>query len=173
MMQANGRLAWWVSARWAAGSPLRGFRVIGFDKKPAEELVKRAGLSQIERLRDFARTLEPPRMVLLYLPAGPLVDDTLGQLSDVLEHGDVVADGGNSYWGDSIRRHQRLRAKGIRFADLGTSGGPGGALNGACFMVGGDADAVGMLEPVLRDLAVPGGYVHASRDRGHTRRPSR
>ena len=78
----------------------RGFRVIGFDKKPAENSLKRAGLSQIESLADFARTLEPPRIVFLYLPAGPLVDDTLDQLSDVLAHGDVIADGGNSYWGD-------------------------------------------------------------------------
>jgi 6-phosphogluconate dehydrogenase len=139
----------------------RGFRIVGFDKKPAQDALQRAGLTQAESLEDLASALAPPRIVLLYLPAGPLVDDTLRRLSQVLQQGDVIADGGNSYWGDSIRRHQRLQATGIRFVDLGTSGGPSGALSGACFMVGGDGDAVGMLEPVLRELAVSGGYVHA------------
>jgi 6-phosphogluconate dehydrogenase len=98
---------------------------------------------------------------MLYLPAGPLVDETLNALTRILGRGDVVADGGNSYWGDSIRRHARLKDTGIEFVDLGTSGGPSGALNGACFMVGGEREAVATLEPMLKQLAVPGGYVHA------------
>ena len=72
-----------------------------------------------------------------------------------------IADGGNSYWGDSIRRHARLKPKGIHFIDAGTSGGPGGALQGACFMLGGEDAAVAAVEPMLRTLAVDGGFVHA------------
>src|SRR5690606_27945876 len=79
----------------------------------------------------------------------------------VLEPEDVVVDGGNSYWGDSRRRAQRLAERGLRFVDVGTSGGVSGARHGACFMVGGDDAAVARVEPLLRALAVPGGFVHA------------
>jgi 6-phosphogluconate dehydrogenase len=89
------------------------------------------------------------------------VDRVLDDLTACLEEGDVVVDGGNSYWGDSIRRHQRLNEKGLSFIDLGTSGGIEGAEGGACFMAGGDPDAVRRIEPILKALAVEGGYVHA------------
>ena len=85
----------------------------------------------------------------------------LDELAKALEPGDVIADGGNSYWGDSMRRHARLRELGIQFVDVGTSGGLAGARHGACFMTGGDRPAVALLEPILRKLAVEGGYVHA------------
>jgi 6-phosphogluconate dehydrogenase len=97
------------------------------------------------------------------VPAGRPVDAVLTQLSDVLTSGDIIADGGNSYWGDSIRRHARLKEKGIHFVDAGTSGGPEGALDGACFMVGGETEPVAAIEPLLRQLAVEGGYVHAGK----------
>ena len=89
------------------------------------------------------------------------MDRALDEIASTLDKGDVLVDGGNSYWGDSIRRHQRLKERGIRFIDLGTSGGIDGARNGACFMAGGEKDAVALVEPLLLDLAVPGGYVHA------------
>lgn len=82
-------------------------------------------------------------------------------LETVLEPGDIVLDGGNSYWGDSIRRARRTAGRGIHWLDLGTSGGVDGARHGACFMVGGPDEAVAQVEPILRKLAVPGGYVHA------------
>src|SRR5690606_14589886 len=75
----------------------------------------------------------------------------------------VVVDGGNSYWGDSRRRAQRLAERGLRFVDVGTSGGISGARHGACFMAGGEDAAVARVEPLLRALAVPGGFVHAGR----------
>src|SRR5262249_31863563 len=105
--------------------------------------------------------LPRPRLVMLFVPAGPLVDSLLAQLGNQLEPGDIVADGGNSYWGDSIRRHARVRQRGLHFIDVGTSGGPNGALKGACFMVGGENEAVAAVEPILRQLAIAGGYVHA------------
>lgn len=100
-------------------------------------------------------------MVALYVPAGPVVDSLLDDLGGLLEPGDVIADGGNSYWGDSIRRHDRLRERGIQYVDLGTSGGVDGARHGACFMAGGEPEAIERMESMLRDLAVDGGYVHA------------
>jgi len=137
------------------------FSVAGFTQsEPAPDLVL-AGLVTAKSLAELAAALQHPRIIFLYIPAGQAVDKTLDELSAILDAGDIVADGGNSYWGDSIRRHARLRRRGIQFVDLGTSGGPDGALEGACFMAGGDRDAVTKLEPILKTLSVEGGYVHA------------
>jgi 6-phosphogluconate dehydrogenase len=135
--------------------------VAGLDKAGAPIELVQAGLIEARNLERLAEALDPPRITMLYVPAGRLVDDLLDALAEVLEPGDIAADAGNSYWGDSIRRHARLASRGIHFVDVGTSGGPDGALNGACFMVGGDQDPVSRIEPVLRALAADGGYVHA------------
>jgi len=139
----------------------KGIRVAGFDTAGAPDGLKSAGLVEAGSLAGFRGKLAAPRVVLLYVPAGPIVDGILDELAGALEPGDVVADGGNSYWGDSIRRHERMKAKGIRLVDLGTSGGVEGARHGACFMAGGEKDAIARLEPILRELATPGGFVHA------------
>jgi 6-phosphogluconate dehydrogenase len=138
----------------------KGYRVVGLDKRPPDDL-KDERFIEASDVRVFSALLPPTKIVFLYVPAGPVVDSVLDQLCGVLSAGDIVVDGGNSYWGDSIRRHARLRDTGIQFVDAGTSGGPGGALGGACFMVGGEKAPVAVLEPILRDLAVEGGYVHA------------
>ena len=135
--------------------------VAGFDKAGTPIDLAQAGLIEARSLERLAEALDPPRIIMLYVPAGRLVDDLLDALAEMLEPCDVAADAGNSYWGDSIRRHARLASRGIHFVDVGTSGGPDGALNGACFMVGGDQDPVSRIEPVLRALAADGGYVHA------------
>src|SRR5262249_8777626 len=74
---------------------------------------------------------------------------------------DIIVDGGNSYWGDSIRRHARLKERGFEFIDLGTSGGISGARTGACFMAGGETNIIAIVEPILRSLAGSCGFVHA------------
>jgi 6-phosphogluconate dehydrogenase len=137
-----------------------GYSVFGFSTGGAREELTRAGLVALGAASEFAR-MRRPRRVLLYIPAGRAVDAVLDELSRVLEAGDAIADGGNSYWGDSIRRHARLKARGLDLMDVGTSGGVAGARQGACFMVGGEKDAVAKFEPLLRPLAVEGGYVHA------------
>jgi 6-phosphogluconate dehydrogenase len=139
----------------------RGMRVVGLSRDGARDALKKAGLVEIADVTSFREQLKPPRLVLLYTPTGRVVDDILDRLIQSLEPGDIVADGGNSYWGDSIRRHRRLQTKGIQFVDVGTSGGVDGARNGACFMVGGERQAVARLEPLLRALATAQGYVHA------------
>ena len=136
-------------------------RVVGTSRSGAPRELVAAGLTEIAGVSGFRAQLRPPRAVLLYIPAGPAVDAMLDELAKALEPGDVIADGGNSYWGDSMRRHARLRELGIQFVDVGTSGGLAGARHGACFMAGGDRPAVALLEPILRKLAVEGGYVHA------------
>jgi 6-phosphogluconate dehydrogenase len=100
-------------------------------------------------------------MVFIYIPAGPAIDAVIDDFTEVLENEDILIDGGNSYWGDSIRRYNRLKKKGIHYIDLGTSGGTEGARNGACFMAGGEETAIQYVEPILKSLSVDGGYVHA------------
>ena len=139
----------------------KGMKVTGFTLGGARPELLEAGLTEVREPVGFRDALASPRAVFLYIPAGPAIDDTLDSLAGTLEQGDIVVDGGNSYWGDSIRRHARLRGRGIQLVDLGTSGGVEGARRGACFMAGGEPGPVGRVAPILRDLAVPGGYVHA------------
>lgn len=139
----------------------KGMRVVGFDPAGLPAELRQAGVIEARRLEDFKQELSAPRAVFLYIPAGPAVDALLGDLAGPLEPGDVIVDGGNSYWGDSIRRHERLKSGSIELVDLGTSGGVDGARDGACFMAGGERKAVERIEPMLRELAVDGGYVHA------------
>jgi len=138
-----------------------GYGIAGMDTHPVSGDLAGKGLKVATDAEQLVALLPPPRFIILYVPAGPPVDAVLAEFSDLLSPGDIVADGGNSYWGDSIRRHARLKAKGIYFVDAGTSGGPGGALDGACFMVGGEDEPLAMIEPILRKLAVEGGYVRA------------
>ncbi|WP_017717522.1 phosphogluconate dehydrogenase (NAD(+)-dependent, decarboxylating) [Kamptonema formosum] len=137
-------------------------RVAGYTRGGAPQELVGAGLVEVESPADFQEKLSPPRAIFIYIPAGAAVDSVIDDLASNLEAGDIIVDGGNSYWGDSIRRHRRLRIeKSIYFVDLGTSGGVEGARHGACFMAGGDSEAIARIEPILLDLAVPGGYVHA------------
>ena len=138
-----------------------GMRVVGFDKAgPSPELLE-AGLVNVDGLGKLTQALRAPRAVFLYIPAGPVVDSLLDELASHLDKDDIAIDGGNSYWGDSIRRNRRLRQRGIHLVDLGTSGGVEGAEQGACFMAGGEKEAIQRIEPILQKLAQPGGYVHA------------
>ena len=139
----------------------KGMRVVGVTREGASSDLKQAGLAEIRSLAEFTTQLAAPRPVFIYIPAGPAVDTLLDDLAASLQQGDIVIDGGNSYWGDSIRRHQRLKARGIQLVDLGTSGGVEGARHGACFMAGGEQDAIARIEPILKALAVEDGYVHA------------
>ncbi len=139
----------------------KGMRVAGYDVGGATPELIGEGLIEVKELKDFVKSLPTPRAILLYVPSGPIVDQVIDELTPVLVHGDIICDGGNSYWGDSIRRARRLKERGIYFCDVGTSGGVDGARNGACFMVGGERVAVERIEPILLDLCADGGYVHA------------
>lgn len=139
----------------------RGMRVAGFTLGSASKALVDAGLVEAATLEALVAALARPRAILLYIPAGPSVDEVADRLAGALDPGDVIVDGGNSYWGDSVRRAARLRNREVYFVDAGTSGGVDGARRGACFMVGGELAAIERVEPILRPLAVPGGYVHA------------
>jgi 6-phosphogluconate dehydrogenase len=109
-------------------------------------------------LEEFVSKLIAPRVVWLMLPAA-LVDEELHRLAPLLQPGDVVIDGGNSYYRDDIRRSAQLRANGIHYLDVGTSGGVYGLERGYCLMVGGEHDIVARLEPVFAALATGAGTV--------------
>ncbi|MGB8246537.1 MAG: decarboxylating 6-phosphogluconate dehydrogenase [Chlorobium sp.] len=114
-------------------------------------------------LEQLVRTVQHPRVVWLMVPAGNPVDEVLDSLMPYLDRGDIVVDGGNSHYADSVQRAVRLLEQGIRFLDAGTSGGLEGARHGACIMVGGDRDAYIAIEPLLEALCVPGGYGYMGR----------
>jgi 6-phosphogluconate dehydrogenase len=148
-----------IGANLARLGVRRRIRIAGYTLGKAPRIGR--GFTPVSDLAALAARLGRPRRVILYVPAGDAVDALIDSLAKILEPGDLIADGGNSYWGDSIRRHRRLRAYGIGFVDVGTSGGVPGASAGACFMVGGEQSAVEKIAPLLKRLAVKGGYVHA------------
>jgi 6-phosphogluconate dehydrogenase len=94
------------------------------------------------------------------LPAGPAVDDHVDELGNLLSKGDIIIDGGNTYYKDDLRREKRLAEKGIKFLDVGVSGGIWGLKEGYCLMVGGEQDSYHLLESVFRVLAPVDGYLH-------------
>jgi len=109
-------------------------------------------------VEELAGMLASPRLIWLMVPAGVPVDTTIERLVPLLEQGDIVVDGGNSHYVDSVKRAENLGGHGIHFLDAGTSGGLEGALNGACVMVGGDRGAYEFIAPLLKDLCVENGY---------------
>jgi len=106
-------------------------------------------------LEDVVARLKKPRAVWVMLPAGEVTEHMVTQLGALMESGDIIIDGGNSFFKDDIRRAQALRKKGIRYLDVGTSGGIWGLERGYCMMIGGDDDAVDQLDPIF-DVLAPG-----------------
>jgi 6-phosphogluconate dehydrogenase len=111
-------------------------------------------------LASLVEQLEPPRAVWLMLPAGAITEDALHQLADNLSPGDVVIDGGNARWNDSVARSEWLAEREVEFCDAGVSGGVWGLENGYGLMVGGADAVVERLRPLFESLAPPGGFVH-------------
>jgi 6-phosphogluconate dehydrogenase len=104
-------------------------------------------------LEDLVKQLTPPRAVWVMLPAGEVTEATVEQLATLLERGDIVIDGGNSFWQDDIRRGAALAPKGIHYVDVGTSGGVWGLERGYCMMIGGEKAVVDHLDPIFAALA--------------------
>lgn len=111
-------------------------------------------------LADMAAQLTAPRVVWIMVPSGNPTETTINAVADVLSPGDLIIDGGNSNYKDSMRRGVTLLAKGINFLDCGTSGGVWGLANGYCLMVGGVKSAFEQAEPIFKALAPPDGYAH-------------
>lgn len=130
------------------------------DSTRAEELSHEGAIPAFS-VEDAMEKLPTPRVVWLMVPAGEIVDQLVDQLSTLLAVGDIVIDGGNSHYKQSLDRYARLKEKGIHFMDAGTSGGMEGARHGACMMIGGDREAFSHIEPMIRDINVEKGYLYA------------
>jgi len=140
----------------------KGIHVVGYAKEVIHvDALGRHGVQVVASLPDLAKSLQAPRVIFLSVPAGRTVDDLLDQLVPSLQVGDVIVDGGNSHFRDSIARQRRLEKIGIGFVDCGTSGGLEGARTGACFMVGGVEESVARVAPILMKLAVEEGFFYA------------
>lgn len=138
-----------------------GHSVVGYDiNESLVEAVKTEGAQGVTSLEDLYNALPEKRVLWLMIPAGGLIDKVIEQLLTYLQPGDVLIDGGNSHYKDSLRRHAYLKEKGVGFLDCGTSGGISGALNGACTMVGGDPDVIEPLHEVFRQVSVEDGYLY-------------
>src|ERR1700683_1471202 len=130
-----------------------GHSSVVFDRSPkaVEELVQQKAVGATS-LQEFVKKLEKPRAIWLMVPAA-VVDDTIAGLLPHLEAGDILIDGGNSYYVDDIRRAKELAAKSIHYVDVGTSGGVWGLERGYCMMIGGPDAAVKRLDPIFQALA--------------------
>lgn len=138
-----------------------GHEVYGFDRNP--ESVREAaqyGIKGTTSLSELASQLAAPRVVWLMVPAGAPVDEAIGELKAGLRPGDVIIDGGNSYYRDAIRREGELMPAGIRFMDVGVSGGIWGLKEGYCLMAGGDKEVFKTVEPAFKTLAQSEGYLY-------------
>lgn len=138
-----------------------GHEVVAYNRTPkkTDELVKEGAIGAYS-LSEVAEKVPAPRIVWIMLPAGPAVDDHLGQLKGILSQGDMVIDGGNTYYKDDIRRSEELAEKDIRFVDVGVSGGIWGLEIGYCLMIGGEKETCQYLEPIFRTLAPKDGYLY-------------
>ncbi len=128
-----------------------GHEVVGYSRSQGD----------VDSLGDLVASLSPTRVVWTMIPAGDPTEEAIAELGELLEPGDLVVDGGNSNYNDSIRRGAALATRKIDFVDAGVSGGVWGLENGYCLMVGGSAGSVDHLRPIFDALAPPGGFVHA------------
>ena len=140
----------------------QGFEVIGFNRSPEiRETLAQEGISTVGTLEELVEALPVPRTVWLMVPAKKPTEDILfakDGLVRLLSKGDTVIDGGNAFYKDTIANGKKLAKYGIRFMDVGFSGGPGGARNGGCLMIGGDDKLFKEYEPLFAALAAPDAY---------------
>ena len=130
-----------------------GHRCVAYDRSADVVVALEAeGATGAASLADFVAKLDKPRNVWIMVPAG-VVQSTLDQLADLLEPGDAIIDGGNSYYRDDIERARQCRAKGLHYVDCGTSGGVFGLDRGYCLMIGGETEAVRRLDPIWLTIA--------------------
>ena len=138
-----------------------GHSVVAYNRtaEKTKELVGEGhGVVGAYSLKEVVEKLKTPRIVWLMVPAGQVVDDHIAELEPLLSPGDIIIDGGNSYYKDSVRRGQEVTAKGFHFMDVGTSGGIWGLKVGYCQMIGGEKEIFAHCEPIFKTLAPPDGY---------------
>ncbi|AIY06665.1 6-phosphogluconate dehydrogenase-like protein [Planococcus sp. PAMC 21323] len=111
-------------------------------------------------LEEVVQQLEKPRVLMMLVPHGEITENVIATLKPLLDEGDIIIDGGNSNFKESVRLGESLKEKGIHFMDCGTSGGVSGAREGICTMIGGDPEAFKIIEPVIKSVSVENGYFY-------------
>jgi 6-phosphogluconate dehydrogenase len=133
----------------------KGHEVVGYDAF--------SSATDVASLEELVAALEPPRVVWVMVPAGEPTEDTVSSLGTLLQHRDIVIEGGNSNWEDSVRRAAAIHELGVGYIDAGTSGGVWGKDNGYCLMVGGSDDDIATAQPIFDALAPEGGFAHVGK----------
>ncbi|MBM4333138.1 MAG: decarboxylating 6-phosphogluconate dehydrogenase [Deltaproteobacteria bacterium] len=138
-----------------------GHKVVAYNRTPekVDEIVKQ-GAKGAYSLKELVNLLKPPRAVWLMLPAGNATDEYIDQLRPLLSRGDILAEGGNSFYKDDIRHAEELKPLGIHYLDVGVSGGIWGLKIGYCLMIGGDRKIYRKLEPLFKTLAPKNGHLY-------------
>ena len=138
-----------------------GHEVVAYNRSPekTDQLVEQGGVGAYS-LVEVVEKLPAPRIIWIMLPAGRAVDDHIDQFKGIISPGDIIIDGGNTYYKDDMRRFEQLKAQNIRFMDVGVSGGVWGLKIGYCLMIGGDKETYRELEPILKTLAPEEGYLY-------------
>ncbi|MBW2517148.1 MAG: NAD-binding protein, partial [Deltaproteobacteria bacterium] len=138
--------------------------VVAYDlNAEAVQQISKEGASGAASLQEIVGQLAAPRVVWIMLPAGKPVEETISHLRELLQPEDIIIDGGNSFYKDDRRRYETLQTAGIRYMDVGVSGGIWGLQVGYCMMVGGDEAVFNFLEPVFKTLAPKDGYLYCGK----------
>lgn len=136
--------------------------VVAYDVNPEPAAaLARQGATAAATIEELVQKLDAPRTVWIMVPAGAIVDSVINTLIPLLDRGDLIIEGGNSHYKESIARSEKLEASGIHFLDVGTSGGTEGAREGGCFMIGGNKEVFARVEPLFKAIAVDKGYLYA------------
>ncbi|CAG1065940.1 6-phosphogluconate dehydrogenase [uncultured bacterium] len=152
-----GRMGLNMARRLVAG----GHRVVGFDRSAeAAAAARKDGMEAASSIEELVTKLASPRLVWIMLPEGAPVDGTIDALKPLMSRGDMIVDGGNSYYKDDLRRAKELSASGLVYMDAGVSGGIWGLKEGYCTMIGGPESGFEWMKPLLETLAPPGGYMY-------------
>ncbi|MBN1044978.1 MULTISPECIES: phosphogluconate dehydrogenase (NAD(+)-dependent, decarboxylating) [unclassified Clostridium] len=125
--------------------------------------ISKEGAKGVNSIEDLVKQLPERKIIWLMIPSGKAVDSTIEEIIKYINPNDIIIDGGNSNYKDTLRRYKFLKEKGIDFIDCGTSGGTSGALNGACTMIGAEEDVFKYCEELFKDLSIQDGYLHVGK----------
>lgn len=136
-------------------------KVVAFDvNDEAVKKIEGEGATGAHSLQELVESLSKPRIVWMMVPAGEITESVTEKLLTYMEADDILIDGGNAFYKDSLRRADEAKKKGIHYFDVGTSGGMEGARHGACMMIGGDESVFKTIEPIFQDINVEKGYLY-------------
>lgn len=141
------------------------YDVVGFDKngKMSDYSEGKKQFRYSDNLKEMVQAIPSPRVIWLMVPAGDVTNQVINDLTKYLQTNDTIIDGGNSNFHDTVKHAEVLKTKGIYFFDCGTSGGPSGARNGVCSMIGGDEEKFKEIEHIFRDVSVENGYLYTGK----------